>query len=157
MICVRFNVDITGWLEATWVDITVSADDAEATEKQIRCVSYHPTQIADLRVSAKEMKTPLDAYENLLQQWQDAYVSPTQQAQEIPSIVTIRQARRALLDAGLLDEIEGAISIADRATQVDWESTTEVHRDWPLLGEIQRKMGLSDAQIDEHFLRASNY
>lgn len=73
----------------------------------------------------------------------------------VPQVVTIRQAKLALLQDGLLDDIEAAMSHADRATQIEWEYATEFHRDWPALVAMQPALGLSDAQVDDLFRLAA--
>jgi len=93
------------------------------------------------------------------QQWQVQTLSPTEadaayQA-SIPKVVTIRQAKLALLQAGLLDDIEAAMTQADRATQVEWEYATEFRRDWPALLAMQPLLGLTDTQVDDLFKLAA--
>lgn len=69
--------------------------------------------------------------------------------------MTIRQAKLALLQASLLDDVDLAVSQADRATQIEWEYATEVNRTWPTLGVLQVALGLTDSQIDDLFILAS--
>jgi hypothetical protein len=78
----------------------------------------------------------------------------------VPHTVTMRQARLALLAVGLLDDVEDAIeAIPDlktrRAAQIDWEYATDVRRDSPLIAQLGPNLGLTDAQIDELFIAAS--
>lgn len=78
----------------------------------------------------------------------------------VPVSVSMRQAKRALLNAGLLDAADMAIAgIADdtarRAAQIDWTSATEVRRDWPLVAAIAQALSLTDQQIDALFVAAS--
>ena len=73
-----------------------------------------------------------------------------------PEFVTPRQAKLALLSAGLLDDVEAAIeAIPDPATrrvaQIEWEYAQEVRRDWPLLNAVAAQMGMTSEQIDELF------
>ncbi|MDD0814293.1 hypothetical protein PSQ39_06585 [Curvibacter sp. HBC28] len=77
-----------------------------------------------------------------------------------PQSVSMRQAKRALLAAGLLDAADLAIaSIPDdtarRAAQIDWTTSTEVRRDWPLVAAIAQALSLTDEQIDALFASAS--
>lgn len=82
---------------------------------------------------------------------------------EVPSVpvsVSMRQAKRALLNAGLLDSADMAIAgIADetarRAALIDWTSAMEVRRDWPLVAAIAQALSLTDQQIDALFVAAS--
>ena len=78
----------------------------------------------------------------------------------VPATVSMRQAKRALLAAGLLDSADMAIAgIADdtarRAAQIDWTSATDVRRDWPLVASIAQALSLTDEQIDALFVAAS--
>jgi hypothetical protein len=70
---------------------------------------------------------------------------------DVPQVVTIRQAKLALLQADLLDNIEAAMTQADRATQIEWEYATEFKRDWPALITMQPLLGLTDEQVDDLF------
>lgn len=78
----------------------------------------------------------------------------------VPVSVSMRQAKRALLAAGLLDLADQAIAgipddTARRAAQIDWTSATDVRRDWPLVASIAQALGLTDQQIDALFVAAS--
>ena len=73
----------------------------------------------------------------------------------VPTVVTIRQARLALLAANLLDDIDAAVKAAGRAAQIEWEYATEVRRDHPLIAAMQASKGLTDAEIDALFTAAS--
>lgn len=78
----------------------------------------------------------------------------------VPVSVSMRQAKRALLNAGLLDAADMAIAgianeTARRTAQIDWTSATEVRRDWPLVGTIAQALSLTDEQIDALFVAAS--
>lgn len=74
----------------------------------------------------------------------------------VPEVITPRQAKIALLQAGLLDDVEAAIAaIPDETTrriaQVEWEYAQEVRRYWPLLVQVAGQMGLTDEVVDELF------
>jgi len=77
----------------------------------------------------------------------------------VPKSVTPRQARLALLQAGLLDAAESAIAAMDgdigRAARIDWEFASEFRRDNPLLVGVQCALGISDEQVDSLFIAAS--
>ena len=71
-------------------------------------------------------------------------------------VVTMRQARRALLDAGLLDQVDAAIAaIADaterRQAEIDWEYATTVERLWPWVQTLGAALGLSAEALDALF------
>jgi len=72
-----------------------------------------------------------------------------------PEAVSMRQARLALLGAGVLDKIDAAISQIGGAAQIEWEYATEVRRDSPLIGALASVLGMTDAQIDALFIAAA--
>lgn len=73
----------------------------------------------------------------------------------VPYKISIRQAKLALLGAGLLDDIENAIAAsADRSVQISWEYATEFERDNPLILYFQSRLNLSKEQVDNLFIQA---
>ena len=75
-------------------------------------------------------------------------------------VVTMRQARRALLDAGLLDQVDAAIAaIADaterRQAEIDWEYATTVERLWPWVQTLGAALGLTAEVLDALFEQAA--
>ena len=73
----------------------------------------------------------------------------------VPQQVTMRQARLALLSAGLLDDVEMVIAAAGRAAQLEWEYAAVVDRSNPAIAAVQQQQGLTDAQIDALFREAA--
>lgn len=77
----------------------------------------------------------------------------------IPSIVSMRQARLALLQSGLLASVDAAIaslpSPQKEAAQIEWEYSQEVHRDKELVGMLAPALGLNESQLDDLFTLAS--
>ena len=91
-----------------------------------------------------------------LPEWHPLPVEPA----GIQNVVTMRQARHALLNAGLLDAVDTAIAaIPDeterRQAQIDWEYATEVRKDWPWVQTLSTALGLSEEQLDQLFTEAS--
>ena len=76
----------------------------------------------------------------------------------VPTI-SKRQARRALLAAGLLDDVEDALDLLPEpqrgAVRIDYEDATEWRRDWPALVAMQAALGWTDAQVDDLFAAAA--
>jgi hypothetical protein len=76
-----------------------------------------------------------------------------------PTIVTMRQARLALLGAGLLDGVETAIdalaSPQKEAARIEWDYSSEVHRNKPFVALLGAALGLTDPQLDDLFTQAS--
>lgn len=92
--------------------------------------------------------TSIDTLDNLKAVLADACVPPY-------APVTPRQARLALLGAGLLDQVEAAVTAAGGATQITWEYATQILRDDPLILQIGASLGLTQAQIDALFITAA--
>jgi len=79
----------------------------------------------------------------------------------VPVSVTSRQAKRALLDAGLLDDVEDAIAaipdkLERRRVQIDWIEAQDFRRDWPVLVSLAKSLGLDSAALDALFIEAKN-
>lgn len=74
----------------------------------------------------------------------------------VPEVVSMRQARLALLAASLLDDVEAAIAAAPQAARIEWEYATEVHRDYGLVLTLAPALGLTDQQLDDLFVTAAS-
>lgn len=134
-------------LEATWVD----EDDVV-----IKCHAYSNGQMnmlrADLGADAAE-------HEALIAEIEATYVEPEPAPPYVPPSVTMRQARLALLGAGLLDAVEAAIvalpSPQKEAARIEWEYATEVQRSSGLVPMMGEALGLDDAAMDALFIAAA--
>ena len=73
----------------------------------------------------------------------------------VPQQVTMRQARLALLNAGLLDDVEVVMAAAGREAQLEWEYAAVVDRSNPAVAAVQQQEALTDAQIDDLFREAA--
>lgn len=73
--------------------------------------------------------------------------------------VTRRQARLALLGAGLLDDAEAALNNLDEpqrtAALIEWQDASVFQRDHPLIAAIGGALGLSESQVDDLFTQAA--
>ncbi len=79
-----------------------------------------------------------------------------------PAPVSMRQARLALLEAGLLDGVQAALdAITDaqqrRAAQIEWDSAQEVQYDSPLTQLLAGALRLGDEQLRALFARAREF
>ena len=78
---------------------------------------------------------------------------------EVPQFVTMRQARLALLGAGLLDDIEAAInalpSPQKEAARIEWEYSQEVQRHNGFVSVLAPMLGLTAEQTDALFVQAA--
>ena len=77
----------------------------------------------------------------------------------VPNSVTMRQARLALLGAGLLAGVDAAInalpSPQKEAARIEWEYATEVQRSSGLVPMMVVALGLDDAALDALFIEAA--
>ena len=76
-----------------------------------------------------------------------------------PKVISMRQARLALLGAGLLASVDAAIAATPNtegdAARIEWEYAQEVRRDSPLLAGMIAALGLTNEQVDGLFLAAA--
>jgi hypothetical protein len=77
----------------------------------------------------------------------------------VPQQVTMRQARLALLQAGLLSSVDAAIDglpEPDRsAAKIEWEYAAVVQRASGLVPAMGAALGMTEAQIDALFILAA--
>jgi hypothetical protein len=76
-----------------------------------------------------------------------------------PKSVTMRQARLALLEAGLLDNVQDIIAGMQgsngAAARIEWEYSSNMVRSQPLITAMAAALKLTDADVDALFLSAS--
>lgn len=93
-------------------------------------------------------------YELVNGQWQQP-PTPVQ----IPQEVTMRQARLALLENGLLTNVQPAINSLpepDRTkAQIEWEYSNALQRSNPFVAVLGTALGLSSQDLDDLFIQAS--
>ena len=77
----------------------------------------------------------------------------------IPQEVTMRQARLALLGAGLLASVDAAIASLPEPTKsaamIEWEYAAVVQRNSGLVPAMGTALGMTEQQLDELFIAAS--
>ena len=77
----------------------------------------------------------------------------------VPQVVTMRQARLALLGAGLLAQVDAAIDALPEpqksAARIEWDYSSEVHRNHPFVQQLGHALGLNDEQLDALFTQAA--
>lgn len=77
-------------------------------------------------------------------------------AQKVPISVTMRQGRLALLQAGLLAQVQSAIDAQGDAEKIEWEYAQTIDRNSPLVAALAATLSLDDAALDALFISASN-
>lgn len=97
-----------------------------------------------------------DAFVLLSQALIDAAYPPA----PVPQSVTRRQARQALLLAGLLGNVQPAIDAIPDATQrgmaqIEWDDSQEFQRNRPILIALATALGLSSEDLDNLFRTAA--
>jgi len=70
---------------------------------------------------------------------------------EVPQSITPRQARLALLQVGLLDDVEALLTL-DKAMQIWWEYSLEVDRNNPHIVNAGLALGMSESQLNDLFI-----
>jgi hypothetical protein len=88
------------------------------------------------------------------------FAKPPAPPAPVPASVTRRQAREALLNVGLLDDVEMAIAASEdeterRRAEIYWMDSATFERNNAMLAQIAGSIGLSDTDIDELFIAAA--
>ena len=82
-----------------------------------------------------------------------------QSAVNVPDSIDMRRARLALRAAGHLAAVNAAIEAmegdASEDARIEWEYATTIKRDHPLVAAMQQALDLTDQQLDDLFLAAS--
>lgn len=77
-----------------------------------------------------------------------------------PTVVTMRQARLALFNAGLLPTVNVAIEsmpgTAGEAARIEWEYAATVDRNSPLVAGLIAALSLTTEQLDSLFTQAAS-
>lgn len=76
-------------------------------------------------------------------------------ATEIPASISLLQARRALRAAGLLDAVKAKVAASSDDIKDAWEYASSYERADPIIALLASELGMSDVQIDQLFLAAS--
>lgn len=83
---------------------------------------------------------------------------PVEVPRVVPSVVTMRQARIALLEAGLIGNVTTAIAALPEPEKTEssiyWEYSTEIQRSHPHTLMLATMMGLDESELDELFIKA---
>jgi hypothetical protein len=75
----------------------------------------------------------------------------------VPSRITRRQGRLALLDADMLDAVEALMAdpATPRAVRITYEDATEWWRSDPMIASFAASLALTDEQVDDLFRLAA--
>lgn len=143
-----------------WVLFGQSITDADLAEQGVFCLVYEKPAVEPDQV-AEPLTVELidDAWTQL---WTVRDGTPEElEAMEpvVPAEVTMRQARLALLRIGKLDQVTPAIETlpdAQRdAARIEWEFSSTVVRNRPLVTMLGNALGLDDKALDQLFITAA--
>ena len=81
--------------------------------------------------------------------------APSSVIDGVPQRVTPYQARVALLQAGLLPQVEAMVTQAGGAVLIAWEYATVIERGSPFIAQLVGGLGLTDEQVDALFVAAA--
>lgn len=126
-------------------------------------VNIYPDRIEAANVIFSDLNgTTVTLYENVTlpasyEEGRFTYDGTTWSKLPLPGSTTVsmRQARLALLEAGLLANIDAAIAAMPspdkEAAQIEWEYATELQRDSALLAGIATTLALTSQDVDDLF------
>ena len=64
------------------------------------------------------------------------------------------QAKAALLQAGLLDQVQAAVNDAEPFVQIAWADAVEFRRNSPTIAALAKSVDMTDEQVDDLFRAA---
>jgi len=124
-----------------------AAADSYAAQHAGKTVAELETELADALAKAEEA----GAYKD------DPTPVPT--VAGVPQKVTMRQARLALLGAGMLAGVDAAIDAMSEPTRsaarIEWEYSSEVQRYNGFVAALGPALGMTDEQMDALFIAAA--
>ncbi len=134
-------------IEATWIDDKGTS---------VKCRAYGVAEFGELRA---DLGSDAAAHAALIAEVESTYVPPEPEPPYVPASVTMRQARLALLGAGLLDDVDAAIaalpSPQKEAAKIEWEYSQEVQRHNGFVSVLAPMLGMTDAHTDALFIGAA--
>ena len=110
----------------------------------------------DQATQTVEESTPVQIEGVWTQQWTVRDLTPGELKARVPTVVTMRQARLALLQVGLLNQVKTAIAAVEdpvqrQAVQIEWEYAIEVDMTHPWVQHLATALSLTEAQLDDLF------
>lgn len=134
-------------IEATWEnDIGVVT----------RSTAYAGNQMDLFQSDIAKYGGNIEDYLELMAEVEAEFVSEPPQPTTVPSSVSMRQARLALLQFGILATVNNAIAAGTEADKITWEYATEVNRNDALVQNLSVSLGLTEQDLDNLFLLASS-
>lgn len=149
---------------AMWSDSrTLFADaitDADLASVGLFPLAYRVPDVASGQVAVPGTVELIDGV--WTQRWNVRDATPEELAAlkpPVPYEVTMRQARLALLGIGVLDQVASAIEALEgverETARIEWNHSSVVHRDSPLVAIMGAALGLDDEQLNQLFITAA--
>lgn len=123
-------------LEYTNPEHTIIKCDIDGVPSWVPCVAGNADYTAIMRLLA--------ANEITIHSFQPLAPPPINE-------VTMRQARLALFQSGLLSQVQATIDEIGGTAAIEWEYATVIQKDSPLVSALSAALGLSQTQVDELF------
>ena len=142
------------------IPATLAVKNQELADKDQEISSLQTAHATALSVKDQEKQTALAAKDAIIAELEARVEELTPPEHNgVPQSVTRRQARQALLLAGLLDAVPLALAAIPDATQsrlaqIEWEDSLTFERQRPLLIQLSTALGLNSEQLDQLFITA---
>lgn len=157
-VIVGFDAKAKKWTYRKSLAGTVVYNTSDHTE---RVLSVDDIEVPVGYTSLKPESAAYD-YDSQAVQWvlnkdKQAELDAAARKAAVPHVVTMRQAKLALLQAGLLDEVDAAIAAepTPKAIKIEWEYASEVRRDWVNTLGFAAMLGMTDELLDDLFVLAA--
>jgi len=126
-------------------------DDALLASLGFALVAQAAQPEFDVATQKVEPAAPEKVGGSWTQTWAVRDLTAAELRARVPQEITVKQARLALLSAGLLDDVEAAVQKAGREARIEWDFASVYQRDNPVLLGMQAALGMTNEQLDELF------
>lgn len=127
-----------------------------ANDHTAQYVESHEEGYFNESMSVEQKQAVMDFYNAWEAPIIEPYVPTVEEIRE-GMVVTMRQARLALLEQGLLATVDGAIAAStDEELKIEWEYAMDVKRSWTSLIALATALGMTDTQLDDLFTLAAS-
>jgi len=122
--------------------------------------SQYPTPVPQFfGTCPDDSPTQIDGVFGVLEQSDWEQMRADEMRARVPQSVTMRQARLALLAAGLLPAVNAAIASMPEpdktAAQITWDYASSVDRGFGMVPQLAAALGMTETQIDDLFIAAA--
>lgn len=158
-VIVGFDAKAKKWTYRKSLAGTVVYNTSDHTERVLTAEDTEvPTDYTLLKPESVAYDWDSQAEQWVLNKTKQAEMDAAARKAAVPHVVTMRQAKLALLQAGLLDEVDAVIAAEStpKAVKIEWEHASEVQRDWVNTLGLATTLGLTDEQLDDLFVLAAS-